>query len=120
MVGSNPLEDFERAGAAFEAALREPGGIQRTVDYPRRPSTGFDLLVGRIMDITIHTWDLARALDADDVLDDRLVRRCLAAPFFRNRTEGSGASAGAVPGSADLQRRLIEASGRSTSWTSSE
>lgn len=120
VIGNNPLEHFERAASAFEAALREPGGIQRTVDYPGRPLTGFELLVARIMDITIHTWDLARSLDADDILDDRLVRRCLAAPFFRSRTEGSGSPEGAVSASADLQRRLIEASGRSASWTSSD
>src|SRR5262245_30127848 len=86
VVGDHPVEDWTHAAAVFDAALRAPGAMQRVVDYPRGPLRGRELLEGRLLDITIHTWDLARAIDADDTLHERLVRRCLSAPVFPART----------------------------------
>ena len=70
------------------------------------------------MDITIHTWDLARAIETDDTLHERLVRRCLAARMFRAATARHAATndvPGPAPQRARLQRRLLRASGRSPS-----
>ena len=122
VVGSDPLEDWERSGAAFGTALGEPGGLERVVDYPGRALRGFELLENRVMDITIHTWDLARSIDGDDTLDERLVRRCLSAPLFRGRMDGGvpDDSSGLVSEAADLQGRLIRASGRSPAWPSTD
>jgi uncharacterized protein (TIGR03086 family) len=79
---SDPVADWERSGATLEAALRQPGAMERVVDYPSGPVRGRQLLENRLVDITIHTWDLARAIKADDTLDERLVRRCLSADMF--------------------------------------
>ena len=118
VVGDSPVEDWTHAAALLDAALRTPGAMERVVDYPRGPLRGRDLLENRIVDITIHTWDLARAIDADDTLHERLVQRCLSARFFQDRP-GRHAAAndvpGPAPGNAGLQRRLLRASGRSPS-----
>jgi uncharacterized protein (TIGR03086 family) len=118
VVGDDPVEDWTHAAAVFDVALRAPGAMRLVVDYPRGPVRGRELLEYRLVDITIHTWDLARAIDADDTLDERLVRRCLSARVFQSRT-GRHAAANDVPGSAPedarLQRRLLRASGRSPS-----
>lgn len=118
VIGDNPVEDWTQAAAVLDAAFRAPGAMRRVVDYPRGPLAGRELLENRVVDITIHTWDLARAIDADDTLHERLVRRCLSARVFQART-GRHAAANDVPGSASetarLQRRLLRASGRSPS-----
>ena len=112
VVGSDPVEDWVRSGAAFEAALREDGAMERVVDYPKGPLRGRELLENRLVDITIHTWDLSRAIDTDDTLHERLVRRCLSARVFQPRL-GGDADPDGVLGSDGLQRRLLRASGRS-------
>jgi uncharacterized protein (TIGR03086 family) len=116
MMSGDPHDDWERSGAAFDSAIRERGAAQRVVDYPWGPLLGRELLENRIVDITIHTWDLARAIDADDVLDERLVRRCLSARFFqrpeRDDTRGRDAERSSR-GTVRPQDRLLLASGRS-------
>lgn len=105
-IGSDPLADWARSGATLDAAFRKHGAMELVVDYPRGPLRGRELLENRIVDITIHTWDLARAIDADETLDERLVLRCLAFRIFKGR----------VPTTSDAatrQRRLLRASGRS-------
>jgi uncharacterized protein (TIGR03086 family) len=118
VVGDNPVEDWTHAAALLDAALRTPGAMERVVDYPRGPLRGRELLENRIVDITIHTWDLARAIEADDTLHERLVWRCLSARMFQARPSRHVA-ANDVPGSAaesvGLQRRLLRAAGRSPS-----
>jgi uncharacterized protein (TIGR03086 family) len=117
VLSHDPVEDWMRAGAVFDAAVREPGAMERIVDYPRGPLRGRDLVVGRLLDITIHTWDLARSIDADERLNERLVRRCLSADIFQRRVGHDGGGDG-MPGSlsaTQLQDRLLRASGRSPS-----
>jgi uncharacterized protein (TIGR03086 family) len=118
VVGDNPVEDWTHAAALLDAALRTPGAMERVVDYPRGPLRGRELLENRIVDITIHTWDLARAIDTDDTLHERLVRRCLSARMFQARPSRHAAAndvPGSAPENARLQRRLLRASGRSPS-----
>jgi hypothetical protein len=90
--------------------------MERVVDYPRGPLRGHELLENRIVDLTIHTWDLARAIGAEDTLHERLVRRSLSARVFRARTgRASSDVPGSAPPDARLQHRLLRASGRSPS-----
>ena len=117
VIGSDPVEDWARAGAALDTALRDRGAMELVVDYPRGPLRGRELLENRLVDITIHTWDLARAIDTDDTLDDPLVRRCLSSRIFKGRARGEAVARdvpGPLPGAA-LQHRLLRASGRSSS-----
>jgi uncharacterized protein (TIGR03086 family) len=55
--------------AAFESA----GALDRILDYPLGKVPGRQALAIRTADTTIHTWDLARAIGADERLDAGLV-----------------------------------------------
>ncbi|MFG3259187.1 TIGR03086 family metal-binding protein [Streptomyces sp. NPDC048172] len=72
-LGDAPSESFERAAASCAAALREPGALERAVDYPFGPAVGRKLLGLMVTDMTVHAWDLARAVGGDDQLPPRLV-----------------------------------------------
>jgi len=71
----------------------------------------------RVGDALLHSWDLARAISADDQLDPELVAEVWAgmspmAGFIgKSGFFGSGAS-GAVGHDASLQTRLLDLSGR--------
>lgn len=47
--------------------------LTRVLDYPLGRVTGAQALAVRTADTAVHTWDLARALDADERLDAELV-----------------------------------------------
>jgi uncharacterized protein (TIGR03086 family) len=73
-IGDDPLEQFQRSAAAVITAFGEPGALQRTVAHPIGNLPGSQLLSMRVTEWTIHSWDLARALDNDDSLDVELVK----------------------------------------------
>ena len=51
----------------------EGGGLDRVLDYPLGAVTGAQALAVRTTDTVVHTWDLARAVGGDEVLDAGLV-----------------------------------------------
>jgi uncharacterized protein (TIGR03086 family) len=85
--------------------------------HPIGDVSGADLLGFRVTDLTLHAWDLARAIGADDTLDVDLVE------LIWSRVEpilpvlvdtglfGDGPS-GAVGDDAPTQLRLLDATGR--------
>lgn len=72
-LGDDPLAAFTSSVRACAAAFTEEGALDRVVDYPLGELTGRRALAVRTTDSTIHTWDLARALGADETLDPGLV-----------------------------------------------
>jgi uncharacterized protein (TIGR03086 family) len=72
-VGDDPLLSWastvERQAEAFHLA----GALDARVDHPVGPITGRQLLGFRVFDITLHAWDLARAIGVDDTLPGDLV-----------------------------------------------
>lgn len=72
-IGDNPLEQFHHSATEVITAFQEPGALERTVAHPMRNLPGSELLSMRVFEWTIHSWDLARALDLDDSLDTELV-----------------------------------------------
>jgi len=79
---AKPSEADEMAArwrVARDAALRaltKPGALDRVIDTP----VGGRAPVGRFLnimttDVLVHTWDLARAVGADERLDPELVER---------------------------------------------
>ena len=69
-----------------------------------------------INDLLIHTWDLARAIGADESLPEEAVQACYAslqkAPPEMLRGSGNLADPISVPRDADLQARLLAFTGR--------
>jgi uncharacterized protein (TIGR03086 family) len=72
-LGTDPVGAFGRSARACTAAFVEPGALARVLDHPLGAVTGRQALAVRITDSTVHTWDLARAVGADDRLDPELV-----------------------------------------------
>lgn len=72
-LGSDPVAAHVRSVQECAAAFRRPGALQQILDHPLGPVTGEQALAVRTTDATIHTWDLARALNTAEELDPGLV-----------------------------------------------
>jgi uncharacterized protein (TIGR03086 family) len=72
-LGADPLAAYLDSVRACHAAFGAPGVLIRVLDYPLGRVTGAQALAVRTADTVVHTWDLARALDADERLDAELV-----------------------------------------------
>lgn len=115
LVDDDPIASFTTNSARLSAAFRRPGALQRECHHAARDMTGTDLLRARVGDVTIHTWDLARAVSADEKLDERLVQAAWDRigsldPAYLASTGWFGTSAsGDVDDSYPLQIRLLDA-----------
>ncbi|GAA3679991.1 TIGR03086 family metal-binding protein [Nocardioides ginsengisoli] len=77
-LGDDAVGAFERTAAEVLARFGEDGVHQRVVHHVAGPRTGGELLSMRILDTEVHAWDLARAIGADERLDDDVVAYLLA------------------------------------------
>ncbi|WP_382304198.1 TIGR03086 family metal-binding protein [Herbiconiux sp. UC225_62] len=79
-----------------------------------------DYLKEQVSDVTIHTWDLARAVGTDERIDDELIEHVwtVFAPQ-KDTLQASGlyASPVPVPDDAPLQTRLLALTGRDVRLT---
>jgi uncharacterized protein (TIGR03086 family) len=114
-IGADPVAVWSNASAAAREAFEAPGALRRSVElsYGRRPVDGY--VQEMTMDLTVHAWDLARAITADEQLDDVLVRAVLA--FIEPQVEqlaGTGLFAPpvAVDDGSSAQTRLLALLGR--------
>lgn len=114
-LGDDPVTAWTSAAAASLEAFAAPGALRRSVElsYGRRPALGY--CQEMTMDLTVHAWDLARGIQADERLDPDLVSDVLA--FIEPQVEqlaGSGlfASPVRVSDEADPQTRLLALVGR--------
>ena len=114
-LGDDPQGRWREAAAAAVAAVDRPGALDRTVHVSFGDIPGHDYVSQLTCDHTIHAWDLARAIGADEKLDPELVR--FAYDYLSPQVEG-WRSAGVfgpgvdVPEGASAQDRLIALSGR--------
>ncbi|MGH3812317.1 MAG: TIGR03086 family metal-binding protein [Pseudonocardiaceae bacterium] len=114
-LGDDPVAAWESAAAAAREAFATPGALRRSVElsYGRRPADEY--CHEMTMDLTVHAWDLARGIGADERLDEELVRDVLG--FIEPRVGGwvgTGLFAPpvAVGEEADAQTRLLALLGR--------
>jgi uncharacterized protein (TIGR03086 family) len=97
-------------------AVEADGAMDRIVHLSFGDFPGSEYTLQLFADHLIHAWDLARAIGADEHLDEELVASC--ATWFE-AVEGAYRSAGAiaapppVPGHADPQTLLLARFGRS-------
>jgi uncharacterized protein (TIGR03086 family) len=107
---------------AFEPVRRL---FERVVDIPElqgNPATRVDawaMMPNLTRDVLVHTWDLARAVGADDRLDPRWCKDFYAAlpsdPAALSGSEMFEASV-AIGAHADTQSKLLARLGRNPSW----
>ena len=70
-VADDPVAAWEAAAAAAADAWNTPGALDREVTLPTGPMAAPLFLERRVVDLTVHAWDLARAIgDDDDVPND--------------------------------------------------
>jgi len=116
-LGDDPVSTFDDGAAAQLAVLSEPGALDRVCEHPMGDFPGAMVLGFRIGDLTLHSWDLARATEGDEQLAPELLDRVWASlePIRDNialsGVFGEGPS-GAVGDDAPLQQRLLDLVGR--------
>jgi uncharacterized protein (TIGR03086 family) len=105
--------------ASRDAALRaltRPGALDQVIDVPN----GGEMAAGRFVnvvttDVLVHTWDLARAVGADDRLDPELVERAHRAAIPMDeliRSSGMFGPRIEIDDDADPQSKMLTFFGR--------
>jgi uncharacterized protein (TIGR03086 family) len=69
-LSDDPMRNFEQTSAEVIAAFHEPGALDRTVHHRQGDRSGQDLLAMRVMEHSLHGWDLARSIARDHEVDD--------------------------------------------------
>src|SRR4029453_5006656 len=77
-LGADPVTAFTTTARELAGVFCEEGALIRIAHHPIGDRTGAHLLAMRVLDVTVHTWDLARALNVDDTLDPDAVTFALA------------------------------------------
>lgn len=116
-LGDDPLAAFEASARAQSDALGRPGVLEAIVHHPAGDVPGAVLLGFRIGDLTVHGWDLARAVGADEDLDPEVLEvvwgdlQPMLPIIGQVGVFGTGPS-GDVADDAPLQARVLDAMGR--------
>jgi uncharacterized protein (TIGR03086 family) len=111
-IGTDRAAAWDAAALASQRAVGEPGALDRQVALSRGPTSVPEYLTEMISDLTIHSWDLGRAIGVDEPLPDELVRFTL--PLAERYQGADPYFAQPVPPPLDAtdQERLIALSGR--------
>lgn len=114
-LGENPVQSWKQVAEAAESAAQNQSDPDQTVHLSYGDMPAREYLKHIVIDHVIHSWDLARAIGADETLDEKLVQTAYEwlepqAEIWRN----AGAFGPAQPTSPDasLQTKLIALSGR--------
>lgn len=114
-LGDDPQAAWVRSAAAAREALRREGALDHTVTRSYGETSARDYLWELTVDLTVHAWDLARAIGADERLDPELVRRVHEEAERSADDRAAGGRYGhpvQVPAHADLQARMLGVFGR--------
>lgn len=115
LVGDDPVGAWDDATARARAAVAQEGAMQRIVHLSFGDFQADFYTMQVFSDLLVHSWDLARAIGADDDLPDDLVTACFT--FNRPQEEtlrrsGLFGPHVEVPPDADEQTRLLALVGR--------
>ena len=113
VLGDDPLGRHDRLADAQRRGFRRPGVLEEPVDLPGGSTPGAAFLAMRVFDVTVHTWDLARATGGDEHVDDGLAACALEALTRLDAGPGFGIVATGASTEADTAlARLLDLSGR--------
>ena len=130
MTGGDKVDPFDVSGpippegavAAFEAstgallkAIKAPGAVEKVVKAPFGEMPGGQLIMIPFADLLIHKWDLAKGTGQESSMDSSMADAChaLLAPMMEGmRSGGNFGPAVTVPGSANIQDKLLGITGR--------
>ncbi|HWC12792.1 MAG TPA: TIGR03086 family metal-binding protein [Acidimicrobiales bacterium] len=116
LLGDDPKAAWEAAARAAVAAVDEEGALARTVHISFGDVPGAEYVAQLTVDHTIHAWDLARAIGADEELDPELVEAAygIVAPQAEAwRQGGAFGPQVELPPGASRQDQLLALTGRS-------
>jgi uncharacterized protein (TIGR03086 family) len=112
----NPSEAWQAVSHAMDEITRDPEALATEVDGPTGTMPAGQLIDQFVtMDLLVHTWDLARAVGADEHLDEESVRTAyetLKPMDARIRQPGVFGPKLPPPGGADLQTEFLYFLGR--------
>ncbi|GIH94027.1 TIGR03086 family metal-binding protein [Planobispora siamensis] len=117
LLGDDPGKAFDAAASAAVHAASADGSLTCVTHLSFGDVPGREYITELFADALIHTWDLARAIGADDRLDPELVETC--ADWFAGAEDGYR-QAGVIgeqqplPPDPDPQTRLLASWGRRT------
>jgi uncharacterized protein (TIGR03086 family) len=116
-VGSDPVTAWVASADAQDAGLRRPGVLEQIVHHPAFDMPGAQLLAFRTGDLLLHSWDLARAIGADETLDEACATHVLGnmlpmAEIIPSTGQFGAGPTGAVADDAPVQQRLLDLTGR--------
>jgi uncharacterized protein (TIGR03086 family) len=120
LLGADPVGSAGDAAAQADAAVADPGALDRTVHLSFGDFPATEYLHQLIADHLVHSWDLAAAIGADRTLDAGVMQAI--AEWFAGR-EDLYRQAGAIGPRVDVsetagtQDRLIGAFGRDPAWS---
>ena len=120
-VDDDPAGAWKATDAAIRALLDDPATARRSTSTRAGEMPLEDLVaMTGLMDLLVHTWDLARATGQDDRLDPALCADLLAGmePIDELlRQSGQYGPKVAVPDDADVQAKMLGFIGRDPAWT---
>lgn len=111
----DPVTAFTDQVRDLRKEFDSPSALDRICHHAVADMKGIHLLRARVFDVTLHAWDIAHAISADEELDSRLTELALklyqpfAAPLVAS---GHAEPSIQVSPDAPIQARLIALSGR--------
>jgi len=118
----DPVAAWQVHCAAVQALLDDPATAERVLTNPHLGELALDRAIDQFYtpDVFMHTWDLARATDQNDLLDPDFCAQLLAGMEQMEdviRSSGQYGPRFQVPADAGPQTRLLGFIGRDPSWT---
>jgi len=120
LLGPDPAAAAAAASKEAADAVSEPGAVDRTVHLSFGDFPGAEYASQLFADHLVHTWDLAKAIGADDRLESDLVSACATwydAVEDMYRQYGAVGPRVPLPRDAGDQARLLARFGRDAAWT---
>ncbi|MFD5519197.1 TIGR03086 family metal-binding protein [Streptomyces sp. NPDC127066] len=115
LLGPDPVGAWEAVAGASRAAFAEPGALGRTVHLSFGDMQADDYCAQLVTDLTVHTWDLSRAIGADEQLPEDLLSfavREVTPHAAELEKSGLFAAPEEPPPGADVQTKLLCLVGR--------
>jgi uncharacterized protein (TIGR03086 family) len=72
VLGNDPKGAWAAASTKARTAVTEPGALDRTVHLSYADTPASDYLEQLVVDLTVHSWDLARGINDDDEVPNDL------------------------------------------------
>jgi uncharacterized protein (TIGR03086 family) len=114
-LGDDPVAAWDAAAAESTVAFGGEGALDQTVHLSYGDRAAREYCREMVLDLAVHSWDLARAVGAPEVIDPELVEVAYGhiAPIVHLwQDAGIFAPPVPVPDDADLQTRLLALTGR--------